>query len=71
MPISGKEMVKRFEKAGWVVLRKRGSHVEVVMLLLGKTVIGKQFPCMMNSAKDWKDLSSNDYVEVNNDGLSF
>lgn len=66
MPISGKEMVKRFEKAGWVVLRKK-----VVMLLLGKTVIGKQFPCMMNSAKDWKDLSSNDYVEVNNDGLSF
>ncbi len=29
MPISGKEMLKRFEKAGWIVLRKRGSHVIV------------------------------------------
>jgi predicted RNA binding protein YcfA (HicA-like mRNA interferase family) len=27
MPISGKEMLKLFQKAGWKVLRKKGSHV--------------------------------------------
>ena len=27
MPISGKEMLKRFMKAGWIILRHRGSHV--------------------------------------------
>lgn len=26
MPISGKEMLKRYLKNGWVVIRKRGSH---------------------------------------------
>ena len=29
MPISGKEMLKRFIKAGWVILRKKGSHVTI------------------------------------------
>jgi len=29
MPISGKEMLKRFQKAGWSILRKKGSHVVV------------------------------------------
>ncbi len=29
MPISGKEMLKRFQKAGWPILRKKGSHVVV------------------------------------------
>jgi predicted RNA binding protein YcfA (HicA-like mRNA interferase family) len=27
VPISVKEMLKRFEKAGWIILRRRGSHV--------------------------------------------
>jgi predicted RNA binding protein YcfA (HicA-like mRNA interferase family) len=29
MPISGKEMLSRFLKAGWKVLRQKGSHVQV------------------------------------------
>jgi predicted RNA binding protein YcfA (HicA-like mRNA interferase family) len=29
VPISGKEMLKLFLKAGWQVLRQRGSHVTV------------------------------------------
>jgi len=29
MPISGKEMLKRYKKAGWEVLRRKGSHVVV------------------------------------------
>ncbi len=29
MPMSGKEMIKLFEKNGWVVLRQKGSHVQV------------------------------------------
>jgi predicted RNA binding protein YcfA (HicA-like mRNA interferase family) len=27
MPISGKQMLKLFEKAGWKILRQKGSHV--------------------------------------------
>jgi predicted RNA binding protein YcfA (HicA-like mRNA interferase family) len=27
MPISGKEMIKMYKKDGWIVLRKKGSHV--------------------------------------------
>jgi len=27
MPISGKEMLKRYKKAGWKLLRQKGSHV--------------------------------------------
>jgi predicted RNA binding protein YcfA (HicA-like mRNA interferase family) len=27
MPMSGKEMVKAFERAGWKILRQKGSHV--------------------------------------------
>lgn len=27
MPISGKEMLKLFQKAGWKVIRTKGSHV--------------------------------------------
>jgi predicted RNA binding protein YcfA (HicA-like mRNA interferase family) len=26
MPLSGKEMVRLYEKAGWVFLRQKGSH---------------------------------------------
>jgi predicted RNA binding protein YcfA (HicA-like mRNA interferase family) len=29
MPISGKEMLKRFKKQGWVEIRQKGSHVIV------------------------------------------
>lgn len=27
MPLSGKEMLKRYKKAGWTILRQKGSHV--------------------------------------------
>ena len=29
MPPSGKEMLKRFQRAGWAVLTRRGSHVKI------------------------------------------
>jgi predicted RNA binding protein YcfA (HicA-like mRNA interferase family) len=29
MPLSGKEMLKLFQKNGWAVLRQKGSHVIV------------------------------------------
>ena len=29
MPLSGKDMVKLYEKNGWVVLRQNGSHIRV------------------------------------------
>ncbi len=29
MPLSGKEMLRLYKKAGWKVLRQRGSHVRV------------------------------------------
>ena len=29
MPISGKEMLARYQKAGWTVVARRGSHVKV------------------------------------------
>jgi predicted RNA binding protein YcfA (HicA-like mRNA interferase family) len=31
MPLSGKEMIQKFLKKGWVILRQNGSHV-----ILGK-----------------------------------
>jgi predicted RNA binding protein YcfA (HicA-like mRNA interferase family) len=31
MPLSGKEMLKRYQEAGWKVLRQKGSHA-----ILGK-----------------------------------
>jgi len=27
MPISGRQMLKRYKKAGWQVIRQKGSHV--------------------------------------------
>jgi len=27
VPLSGKELVRLFEKEGWIVLRQKGSHV--------------------------------------------
>jgi len=29
MPISGKDLVKEFEKAGWIVKGQKGSHVKL------------------------------------------
>lgn len=29
MPMSGKQMLKEYEKQGWTVLRQKGSHVIV------------------------------------------
>ena len=29
MPMSGKEMLKLYEKNGWTILRQKGSHVMV------------------------------------------
>lgn len=29
MPVSGKEMVRIYERFGWIVLRQRGSHVQM------------------------------------------
>ncbi len=29
MPLSGKEMVRLYERRGWYVLRQRGSHVQM------------------------------------------
>ncbi len=29
MPLSGKEILRQFEAAGWTVLRQKGSHVVV------------------------------------------
>lgn len=29
MPLSGKEMLKLFQKAGWKLLRSKGSHIIV------------------------------------------
>ncbi|MEA1911344.1 MAG: type II toxin-antitoxin system HicA family toxin [Spirochaetota bacterium] len=29
MPISGKKMLKMYKKAGWIVIRQKGSHVRV------------------------------------------
>ena len=29
MPKSGREILREFERAGWVILRQRGSHVIV------------------------------------------
>lgn len=39
MPISGKEMLKRYLREGWVVLRQRGSHV-----FIGKGSLRESIP---------------------------
>ena len=38
MPLSGKEMLKRYEKAGWTVLSRKGSHVKVGNGVLRETI---------------------------------
>jgi predicted RNA binding protein YcfA (HicA-like mRNA interferase family) len=39
MPISGKEMLRLFEKYGWVELRQKGSHV-----IIGKGHLRETIP---------------------------
>ena len=34
MPISGKEMLKRYKKSGWIVLRHKGAHVQVAFITI-------------------------------------
>ena len=29
MPLSGKEMIRLYERHGWVILRQKGSHVQM------------------------------------------
>ena len=29
MPLSGKEMLKRYLKDGWIIIKRHGSHVKV------------------------------------------
>ena len=29
MPFSGREMVRLYKRAGWILLRQRGSHVQM------------------------------------------
>jgi predicted RNA binding protein YcfA (HicA-like mRNA interferase family) len=29
MPLSGKEMLKQYEKAGWAIISQEGSHVKI------------------------------------------
>jgi len=38
MPLSGKEMLRLFLKAGWAIRRKRGSHVIVGKSQLRETI---------------------------------
>jgi len=38
MPLSGKEMLKRYKKSGWVVLRQKGSHVQIGKADLRETI---------------------------------
>jgi predicted RNA binding protein YcfA (HicA-like mRNA interferase family) len=39
MPISGKEMLNRYKKAGWKFLRQNGSHV-----IIGKNGLRETIP---------------------------
>ena len=38
MPMSGKDMLRLYEKAGWHVLRQKGSHVQLAKAELRETV---------------------------------
>lgn len=38
MPISGKEMLRRFIKAGWIVVRQSGSHAILAKNDLRETI---------------------------------
>ena len=36
MPLSGKEVLKRYKQNGWIVKRQKGSHVQVCKMIKGK-----------------------------------
>ena len=38
MPLSGEAMLRLYKKAGWIVIRKRGSHVKVGKGSLRETI---------------------------------
>jgi predicted RNA binding protein YcfA (HicA-like mRNA interferase family) len=38
MPLSGKEMLKLYEEAGWIVVHQKGSHVQVKKGNLHETI---------------------------------
>jgi predicted RNA binding protein YcfA (HicA-like mRNA interferase family) len=38
MPLSGKEMLKLYEQAGWTVIHQKGSHVQVEKGSLHETI---------------------------------
>lgn len=43
MPLSGKEMLKKYLKKGWQVNRQRGSHVQI-SLLIGNLLFNETIP---------------------------
>ena len=38
MPLSGKEILSKFLKKGWIVLRQKGSHVQIKKGSLNETI---------------------------------
>jgi predicted RNA binding protein YcfA (HicA-like mRNA interferase family) len=38
MPLGGKEMLKQYEKAGWVIISQEGSHVKIGKENLRETI---------------------------------
>jgi predicted RNA binding protein YcfA (HicA-like mRNA interferase family) len=46
VPLSGKELLKRYQKAGWSILRQKGSHVQ-----LGKGELRETIPMHKELAK--------------------
>jgi len=38
MPLSGKEVLKLYEKKGWIILRQKGSHVIVAKGIERETI---------------------------------
>jgi predicted RNA binding protein YcfA (HicA-like mRNA interferase family) len=48
MPLSGKEILQRFKKAGWIEISQKGSHVKV-----GKNDLRETIPMHKELKKDW------------------
>jgi predicted RNA binding protein YcfA (HicA-like mRNA interferase family) len=38
MPLSGKEMLKQYEKAGWAIISQEGSHIKIGKGKLRETI---------------------------------
>lgn len=51
MPLSGKEVLKRFKKKGWVVLRQNGSHI-----IVGKEELRETIPMHKELKKGFRSL---------------